>query len=55
MQIVLSILTGFICGAVFRGVNLPVPAPQVFAGVAGIIGLWGGYQFVGYLITKFIS
>ena len=51
MQIVLSILTGFICGAVFRGVNLPVPAPQVFAGVAGIIGLWLGYD----VITKFIS
>jgi hypothetical protein len=30
---------------------LPVPAPPVFAGVAGIIGLWIGFT----LLTNFIS
>jgi XapX domain-containing protein len=30
---------------------LPVPAPPVFAGVAGIIGLWIGFT----ALTKFIS
>jgi XapX domain-containing protein len=30
---------------------LPVPAPPVFAGIAGIIGLWIGFT----TITKVIS
>jgi XapX domain-containing protein len=30
---------------------LPVPAPPVFAGVAGIIGLWIGFT----IITRVIS
>jgi XapX domain-containing protein len=47
-QIALSVLTGAVCGVVFALMKLPVPAPPVFAGVAGIIGLWLGYD----LITK---
>lgn len=45
-QIVMSVLTGFVCGAVFAAFKLPVPAPPVFAGVAGIIGLWAGYAIL---------
>lgn len=50
-DIVLSILTGFICGIAFAAFRLPVPAPPVFAGVAGIIGLWAGYA----ILIKIIS
>jgi XapX domain-containing protein len=50
-EIIFSVLTGFGCGVVFAAFKLPVPAPPVFAGVAGIIGLWLGYD----VITKFIS
>jgi XapX domain-containing protein len=50
-DIFLSILTGFGCGVVFAAFKLPVPAPPVFAGVAGIVGLWIGFS----VITKFIS
>lgn len=50
-EILLSIVTGFGCGIIFAAFKLPVPAPPVFAGVAGIIGLWLGYD----VITKFIS
>jgi len=50
-QFILSILTGFGCGAVFAAFKLPVPAPPVFAGVAGIIGLWAGYA----ILIKVIS
>lgn len=46
-DIFLSILTGFGCGAIFAAFKLPVPAPPVFAGVAGIIGLWFGYMIIG--------
>ncbi len=50
-EIIFSVLTGFGCGIVFAAFKLPVPAPPVFAGVAGIIGLWLGYD----VITRFIS
>jgi XapX domain-containing protein len=50
-EIIFSVLTGFGCGVIFAAFKLPVPAPPVFAGVAGIIGLWLGYD----VITKFIS
>jgi XapX domain-containing protein len=45
-DILLSVLTGFGCGVVFAAFKLPVPAPPVFAGVAGIIGLWAGYAIL---------
>lgn len=45
-ELLFSILTGFICGAVFALVRLPVPAPPVLAGVAGIFGLWAGYAIL---------
>ena len=50
-EITLSILTGFGCGVIFAAFKLPVPAPPVFAGVAGIIGLWIGFN----IITKVLS
>ena len=49
-EIFLSTITGFACGIVFAAFKLPVPAPPVFAGVAGIIGLWLGYD----LITNYV-
>jgi XapX domain-containing protein len=45
-QVALSIITGAVCGVVFALMRLPVPAPPVFAGVAGIVGLWAGYAIV---------
>lgn len=45
-EIFFSVLTGATCGVVFALLKLPVPAPPVFAGVAGIIGLWAGYSLV---------
>jgi XapX domain-containing protein len=45
-EIILSTLTGFLCGAVFSLVKLPVPAPQVFAGIMGIFGIYLGYDFI---------
>ena len=50
-EIILSTLTGFACGVVFAAFKLPVPAPPVFAGVAGIVGLWSGYA----ILIRFIS
>ncbi len=50
-DIILSLLTGFGCGVVFAAFKLPVPAPPVFAGLAGIIGIWLGAT----VLTNFIS
>jgi XapX domain-containing protein len=50
-EIVLSVLTGFGCGVVFAAFKLPVPAPPVFAGVAGIVGLWAGYAILMKVIS----
>jgi XapX domain-containing protein len=46
IQVALSVATGAACGVVFALLKLPVPAPPVFAGVAGIIGLWLGYDLI---------
>ena len=35
-EILLSAVTGLGCGVVFAAFKLPVPAPPMFAGVAGI-------------------
>jgi len=50
-DIFLSIITGFVCGAVFAAFKLPVPAPPVFAGVAGVVGLWIGYKTLTQVIS----
>ena len=48
-DIIMSTLTGSACGVVFALLKLPVPAPPVFAGVMGIVGLWIGYFLVNNL------
>ena len=49
-DIILTTITGAGVGAVFALFKLPVPAPPVFAGVMGIVGLWLGYGLVGKFI-----
>ena len=49
-DIFLTTLVGVIVGGVFSAFKLPIPAPPVFAGLMGIVGLWIGYA----IVTKFI-
>ena len=49
-EIIMTTITGAGVGAVFALFKLPVPAPPVFAGVMGIVGLWFGYGLIGKLI-----
>ncbi|MGI9267717.1 MAG: XapX domain-containing protein [Akkermansiaceae bacterium] len=37
-----SLGTGLIVGLIFTACKLPLPAPPFFAGVMGIVGIWGG-------------
>lgn len=42
-----ALILGTIVGAVFAVFKMPVPAPATFAGVLGILGLYGGWTLVG--------
>ncbi len=48
-QLVLSFLTGFVVGAIFRVLKLPIPAPQDLAGILGIVGIFAGYVLLKLL------
>ena len=45
----LALLTGIAAGALFRLLQVPIPAPPNLAGVLGIVGLFLGYRLVEYL------
>lgn len=51
-QIIISTVVGTVLGAVFALLKLPSPAPTVFAGIAGIFGIWLGATIVAVFITK---
>ena len=45
----IALLTGLVAGGVFAFFGVPIPAPPELAGILGIIGIFLGYQLVGYL------
>ena len=45
-DVLYTTLTGVAVGGVFSAFKLPIPAPPVFAGLMGIVGLWAGYAIV---------
>jgi len=59
-EILLSLSVGLTLGIIILSISaispvkIPIPAPPVFSGVAGIIGLWLA-QPVWTAISKFIS
>jgi XapX domain-containing protein len=53
-EIILSMIVGLSFGLICLLFKLPLPAPKVFAGVAGIMGIWIA-QPVWATISKFIS
>ena len=42
----LALCTGFLAGAAFAAVGVPIPAPPTIAGVLGIIGIYLGFKTV---------
>jgi len=44
----LALMTGFIAGAVFAFVGVPIPAPPELAGLLGIVGIYLGFKSVEY-------
>jgi len=49
----LALITGLIVGLIFSFLRLPVPAPNVLPGVAGIVGIYLGGVIYDYLL-KFL-
>lgn len=49
-DILMTTLVGAVVGGVFSAFKLPIPAPPVFAGLMGIVGLWIGYALVTRLV-----
>jgi len=45
-ELLYTTLTGAAVGGIFSILKLPIPAPPVFAGLMGIVGLWIGYAIV---------
>jgi len=45
---VLALVTGFLTGAVFRFLNVPIPAPPNLSGLLGIVGIYLGYVFLDH-------
>ena len=50
-EILMTTLVGAMVGGIFSAFKLPIPAPPVFAGLMGIVGLWIGYA----LVTKVLA
>lgn len=50
-EIFLTTFTGAVVGGVFSAFKLPIPAPPVFAGLMGIVGLWVGYALVNKIVV----
>ncbi|OLZ41349.1 XapX domain-containing protein [Natrinema saccharevitans] len=45
---VLALLTGVVTGALFRFLNVPIPAPPELPGIMGVVGIYLGYKLIAY-------
>lgn len=44
----LALCTGFLAGAAFAVVGVPIPAPPTITGVVGIVGIYLGFRVIEY-------
>lgn len=50
-DIIMALAAGVIIGVVFKVIKLPLPAPPVFAGIMGIVGVYLGGKIMEYFIN----
>ncbi len=48
-QLILAVCAGAFVGALFRFVEVPIPAPPSLTGILGIVGIFLGYKLVDRL------
>ncbi len=53
-EVLLALLAGIIVGILFKLIKLPLPAPPVLSGVAGIVGIYLGGVILDW-ISKIIN
>jgi XapX domain-containing protein len=49
-ETLLALVTGLLVGLIFSFFKLPIPAPSVLPGVAGVVGIYLGGLLMQYLI-----
>jgi XapX domain-containing protein len=49
-EVLLALLAGVIVGILFSAIKLPIPAPPVLSGVAGIVGIYLGSAAFQWII-----
>mgnify|MGYP000391819600 CR=1 FL=1 len=54
-EVLLALVTGMIVGALFSLFKLPLPAPPVLSGIAGIFGIYLGGVGYNWIIERFFS
>lgn len=47
--VALALLTGLVVGALFRFLQIPIPAPPNLAGLMGIVGIYLGFMVIEHL------
>lgn len=54
-EIIIALFTGAIVGVVFSILKLPLPAPPVLSGIAGIFGIYLGGLAYSWIVERFFS
>ncbi|MDB4500586.1 DUF1427 family protein [Akkermansiaceae bacterium] len=53
--ILAAIGTGLLVGLIFSAFKLPLPAPPVWAGIAGIVGIFLGGELWKAVVSRFFQ
>lgn len=53
MEVFLALVGGLFVGVLFTLIKLPIPAPPVLSGIAGIIGIFAGAKIVEFIQQTF--
>lgn len=54
-EVLLSLATGALVGVIFSLLKLPLPAPPVISGIAGIVGIYLGGLGYSWIVERFFS
>ena len=54
-EVFLALFAGLLVGVIFSLLKLPLPAPPVLTGIAGIVGIYLGGILFQWGIARFLS
>lgn len=54
-EVLLALFAGAIVGVLFSLIKLPLPAPPVLSGIAGIVGIYLGGAGYSWIMERFFS